>query len=375
MSGIYIHIPFCKKKCHYCNFYSTPSDKYRSEIIAALQKELYLQKSYLHGDVNTIYFGGGTPSLLTMDEINRLLDTIYNNYEVNLAMEITLEVNPDDITAAKVKDLRTTGINRISIGIQSFHAADLNYLNRIHTAAQGEYAIKTLQDAGFTDLSIDLIYGIPTLSMSNWKQNLNKAIELEVAHISAYALTVEPKTNLEVLINKQKLMGVSETDTSNQFRYLMQFMKDNNYIQYEISNFCLPSHQSKHNTSYWEGVPYLGVGPSAHSYNQISRQWNCSNLAQYVESLSNNTVSFEIEQLSPMQKYNEFVMTSLRTNTGVNLMSLRHNFSGKYVDYFERILQKYSNSQLLTITPVSICLTDEGRLFADGISSDFFITD
>ncbi len=375
MAGIYIHIPFCRKKCHYCNFYSTPSLKYRDRIVPALQHELRLQKNYLNETVNTIYFGGGTPSLLSSDEINLLIDEIQQNFVLSNSPEITLEANPDDISLQKVKELRATSVNRISMGVQSFYAADLKYLNRLHEDTQSEYAIKALQDGGFTDISIDLIYGAPSLGMGHWRENLNKAVGLQIPHISAYALTVEPNTNLEVLISKQKRAAVSEAETANQFRYLMQFMKDVNYVHYEISNFCLPGHESKHNRAYWEGIPYLGVGPSAHSFNIASRQWNCANMEQYVDTIAQHKVPFEAEVLTPTQKYNEFVMTSLRTNKGIVISELEQKFPERFSVYFHKMLQRYHQSELLMVSDTLVSLTDEGRLFADRISSDLFFTE
>ena len=235
-----------------------------------------MQRTYLDEAVKTIYFGGGTPSLLTSDEINSIIDSIHGNYNVINTPEITLEANPDDITAEKIKQIGQTPVTRVSIGVQSFYYQDLKYLNRVHTEGQSEYAIKSLQDSGYSNLSIDLIYGIPSLGMEHWKENLNKTIDYCVPTYSAYALTVEPNTNLEVLIRKNKLPPVSEAETINQFKYMMGFLKEKNYVHYEISNFCAPGYESLHNSSYWNGTPYLGIGPSAHSFNKISRQWNCS---------------------------------------------------------------------------------------------------
>ena len=375
MAGIYIHIPFCKKKCHYCNFYSTPSVKHRDKMMPALLEELNLQKNYLDETIDSIYFGGGTPSLLSGDEINRILDRIQHNFAVSPQPEITLEANPDDINLAKVKELRSTIINRVSLGVQSFFADDLLYLNRLHAASQSEYAIKSLQDSGYSNLSIDLIYGIPTLDMASWKENLLKTIQLDIPHLSAYALTVEPNTNLQVLIHKRKLADVSDENSAQQFRYLMQFMQDKNFEHYEVSNFCLPTFQSKHNASYWAGIPYLGVGPSAHSYDCASRQWNCSNLAEYVEKIDSHKVPFTKEVLSPINTYNEYIMTALRTNKGINFAELARLFSENHLSDFNQLLSKYKDSPLLTISADSVSLTDEGFLFADRISSEFFLSD
>ena len=375
MAGIYIHIPFCKKKCHYCNFYSIPSTKHKDDLIRALHRELILQKRYPGESISTIYFGGGTPSLLSMDEIKRLTDTVYTNYQIEKIPEITLEVNPDDISIQKVKELKTTPINRISIGVQSFFQQDLNYLNRIHDTEQAEYAVKALQDAGFENMSIDLIYGIPSLGQEHWRKNLLKAVDMQVPHISAYAITVEPNTNLDVLIRHEKLQPVSEAETAQQFRFVMGFLREKNYLHYEISNFCLPGFESKHNKSYWENIPYLGIGPSAHSFNMVSRQWNCSNLTEYMAAISDNKIPCETEILTINQKYNEYVMMSFRTSRGVSFQQLKDLFGDAYLAYFRNTLKHYENSDRLVLSNDIISLTDEGKLFADSIIADFFIVD
>jgi len=375
MAGIYIHIPFCKKKCHYCNFYSTPSVKRKDELIQSLHKELILQKQYPGETIGTIYFGGGTPSLLSGDEIKRLTDTVYANYQIENNPEVTFEVNPDDISIQKIRELKTTAINRISIGVQSFFQQDLNYLNRIHSPEQAEYAVKALQDAGFENMSIDLIYGIPTLGLENWKKNLLKAVEMQVPHISAYAITVEPNTNLDVLIRHEKRQPVSDTETAQQFRFVMDFLRGKNYLHYEISNFCQPGFESKHNKSYWENIPYLGIGPSAHSFNNVSRQWNCSNLNEYIAAIMDNYISCETEILTLNQKYNEYVMMSFRTSSGVSFQKLKSLFGEEYLTIFQGILKNYKNSDRLALSDDVTSLTDEGKLFADSIIADFFIVD
>ncbi|HNW88277.1 MAG TPA: radical SAM family heme chaperone HemW [Bacteroidales bacterium] len=375
MAGIYIHIPFCKKKCHYCNFFSTPSTKRKDELIKALHKELCIQKHYTDETIGTVYFGGGTPSLLASDEINSLTDVVSENYILDKDAEITLEVNPDDISAQKVRELKTTAVNRISIGVQSFFDQDLNYLNRIHTSAQAEYAVKALQDAGFANMSIDLIYGIPSLGMEHWKKNLLQAIGMQVPHISAYALTIEPDTNMDVLIRQGKREDVSDEETVKQFRFVMNLLRENNYLHYEISNFCLPGYESKHNKAYWENIPYLGIGPSAHSYNKISRQWNSSNLNDYLFAIADNKIPCETETLTADQRYNEYVMTSLRTNRGVSLQKLKSLFGEVYPDRFQEAMKQYEGKAMLAFSGDTVCLTDEGKLFADRIIADFFAVD
>lgn len=373
MAGIYIHIPFCKKKCHYCNFFSTPSGKFRELLVPALVKEIELQQSYLNEEIKTIYFGGGTPSLLSGDEINMTIDAVCKHFPVSANPEVSIEVNPDDISPAKIREFRSTAVTRVSMGVQSFYAPDLKYLNRLHEEGQGEYAIKSLQDAGYENLSIDLIYGAPSLGMGHWKENLNKTIEFSVPHISAYALTVEPNTNLEVLISKRKLAAVSEAETINQFKYLMGFLKDLGFVHYEISNFCLPGFESRHNSSYWDGTPYLGVGPSAHSFNRISRQWNASHLDKYIAGIEQNQIPFEREILTPDQKYNEYIMTSLRTHKGINADFVKTEFGSTYSVHLSASLRKYDASGWIETADNTICLTDEGKLFSDLISSELFI--
>jgi oxygen-independent coproporphyrinogen III oxidase len=375
MAGIYVHFPFCRKKCHYCNFFSTPSSKHRDVFVPSLLKEIELQKDYIDEEVKTIYFGGGTPSLLNGDEINRIIESVYQNFNVSATPEITMEANPDDINPEKVKQIRLTAVNRFSLGVQSFFAPDLKYLNRTHEEDQSECAIKSLQDGGLTNVNIDLIYGTPSLGMGHWKENLNKSVEFQIPHISAYALTVEPHTNLDVLINKSKLQPVSEAETINQFKYLMGFMKEKGFLYYEISNFCRPGFESQHNSAYWNGTPYLGLGPSAHSYNRISRQWNIANLENYIESINQNKVPFETEILTKDQKYNEYIMTSLRTSRGINTLFVKTEFGTDYFNYLEKTLQKYTDSSWIVIEDTVISLTDEGKLFCDMISSDLFVND
>jgi len=372
MAGIYIHIPFCKKKCHYCNFYSLPTTKYHDELIAALHKELILQKAYLEEPVETIYFGGGTPSLLSEDDVKSLIGTVEKNYTLISNPEITIEVNPDDISLQKVRGLKTTDVNRISIGVQSFFQQDLTYLNRIHTSEQSEYAIKTFQDSGYSNISIDLIYGMPSLGTAHWKENLLKAIDFQIPHISAYAITVEPGTNLERLISLDKRQPVSDAEAAAQFRFVMNFMRDRNYIHYEISNFCLPGMESKHNKAYWENSPYLGIGPSAHSYNKVSRQWNCANLEKYISAINNNEIPSEKELLSDDQKYNEFVMMGFRTNRGNAVKMIEDLFGEKYAFCFRKVLKKYEDTNMLDVSEDIVRLSDEGKLFADSVIADFF---
>jgi len=374
MAGIYIHIPFCKSKCHYCNFYSIASSKYVNEFVPALLKEIELQRDYLEGEcIETIYFGGGTPSVLTYDSLKKILDTIQQTFEISGDAEITIEANPNDLDVKKIKEFDQAHVNRISIGIQSFFDDDLKYLNRIHTASQAEASVKRSQDAGFENISIDLIYGIPTLTDDKWKQNLDISFALDVPHISSYGLTVEPKTALDILIKKGKAKPVDEEKSVRQFKLLMQEMKKNSFIHYEISNFCKEGFVSQHNSNYWKGRKYLGLGPSAHSFNQRERQWNISNIEKYIESISQKKIPYEKEILSENDKYNEYIMTSLRTMWGCDLIHIEKKFGADKINLIEEKSQQFIKSGKMKKENNVLSLTDEGRLFADGIAADFFI--
>lgn len=287
MSGIYIHIPFCRRKCHYCNFFSLASTRYKDRFLEALKEEIYLRKDYLGGhQVQSIYLGGGTPSILKVVEVNSILEFIRKYFPLKENSEITLEANPDDINPELLQDYLEIGINRLSIGVQSFFDDDLQYLNRIHSGSRAVEAVLQAKNAGFTNISIDLIYGIPTLTKEKWKQNLEKAFSLDIPHISAYSLTVEPRTALDLLIRKKKLPGPVEEDFLDHFRILIKMMKEKGFEHYEISNFCRERSYSRHNSMYWNGTHYLGLGPSAHSYNGTSRQWNISNVVQYIDQIN-----------------------------------------------------------------------------------------
>ena len=313
MAGIYLHIPFCKRKCPYCNFFSVASLGSKDLFLEALHKEINIQSKYLGKQkISTIYFGGGTPSLLNPSEISHVLEKIISVFSVEETAEFTLESNPDDVTALKLREWRKAGINRLSIGIQSFADEDLKYLGRIHNGAQAEASLQLALDHGFSNLSADFIYGMPTLSDKVFTLNLEKAVHLGVPHISAYALTRESKTALDVMIRKHQAEGPDEDRSVSQFRLLMDYLGSLDYQHYEISNFCLPGMYSRHNSSYWKGNHYLGLGPSAHSFNGASRQWNLSGISRYATLIQAGRPHFENESLSPSQKYNEYVMVSIR---------------------------------------------------------------
>ncbi|NVO19801.1 MAG: radical SAM family heme chaperone HemW [Bacteroidetes bacterium] len=373
MSGIYLHIPYCKQKCHYCNFYSLASEKHREDIVPSIVREMELQKEYLQGEVvNTVYFGGGTPALLTASEISILLDSIYKHFMVANDAEITLEANPDDLSLVKLKAFRSAGINRLSIGVQSFEEEDLEFLNRTHSARQAISAIKQSKTAGFVNLSIDLIYGIPNQDIESWESNLMTAIELGVPHLSAYALTVEEKTPMAVMIRKGNMPNVDDALQAQHFRILTDLLEAHGYLHYEISNFCKPGKFSKHNTSYWKGVSYLGLGPSAHSYNGNSRQWNVSNLGQYVQSIRKDIIPFEKEILSQSQQFNEYVMTSLRTQWGCDLQYIEKHFGKSWAEQAKKDIEKYIKENLLILSEDVLYLSKSGKFRADGIAAEMF---
>ena len=374
MAGLYVHIPFCSQKCHYCNFYSLATNKFRNETINAIIHELEIRKNYLNGEkLNTIYFGGGTPSLFHPQILNSIIEKAYKVFGVNENAEITVEANPDDINKQWLRDLRKTAVNRLSIGVQSFDDKDLHYLNRVHTVAKAEEAINMAQDHEFENLSIDLIYGSPVLDDDGWNENISKSIRLGVPHISAYALTVEPRTALDHFIRKGKIKPLDDAGAAGQFKMIMQGLEDAGFEHYEISNFCLPGRYSRHNTSYWFGEKYLGTGPSAHSFDGVSRQWNVSNLKSYISSVEKNEMDFQKETLTQTQKYNEYVMTSLRTMWGIDLEKVKIDFGEKLHGHLIEEVQPFLRNHQIQISHNKMTLTNEGKFFADRITAALFV--
>lgn len=373
MAGVYIHIPFCKKACHYCNFHFSTSKYYIDKFLSCLNKEIELQKDYLQGSVATIYFGGGTPSILSTPALHNILEHLNKTFTIDADAEITLEANPDDITAAKLQEWKEIGINRLSIGIQSFGDEDLKWMNRAHNAQQAETCITTALDNGFNNLSIDLIYGTPTLSDAQWKTNVDKAIAYGVHHLSCYALTVEPQTALDRMIQLQKASPVDNEKQAQHFELLTTWMNIAGYEHYEISNFAKPGCRSKHNSSYWQGEYYLGLGPSAHSFNGISRQWNVANNALYIKSLEQNIVPYEKEILTETEKINEYIMTSLRTMEGIATDKIENEFGKEILDKIINGIQPYLRNDQLIIINNRIIATQQGKLFVDGIAASLFI--
>ncbi|WP_214072148.1 radical SAM family heme chaperone HemW [Mucilaginibacter sp. dw_454] len=372
MAGIYLHIPFCKQACHYCDFHFSTSLKYKDELLQALVKELQLQKHYLQGQtIETIYFGGGTPSVLSAEEINLLLDTITGLHTVSADAEITLEANPDDLDKAKLQALRQTPVNRFSIGIQSFFDDDLQWMNRVHRAQEAEASVMRAQDSGFENITVDLIYGYPLLTDTKWKHNLNKVFELNVPHVSAYSMTVEPQTALASFIRSKKQPAMNEQQSAGQFTYLMDAMQTQDFEHYEISNFCKPGHYSRHNSNYWRGVSYLGIGPSAHSYNGQVRQWNVANNPKYIQSIFAGELPAEIEELTEENRLNEYIMTSLRTSWGLDLDVLNSVAAGA-ATLLAKTALPYLEKGWIAQNQNKITLTQTGKLYADHIAAELF---
>ena len=374
MPGIYLHVPFCKKACHYCDFHFTTSLKYKDELIQAMHKELHLQKSYLQNQkVDTIYFGGGTPSTIGSTEIQKLIDTITSLHHVDANAEITLEANPDDLDSASVKALRQTQVNRFSIGIQSFFEEDLLWMNRAHNAQEGEAAVKRVQDAGFENITADLIYGYPLLTDAKWKSNIQQMIDFGIPHLSAYSMTVEPRTALAHFIKSGKQAAMNDSQSAEQFVVLMEMLTSAGYEHYEISNFAKPESYSKHNSNYWKGVSYLGIGPSAHSYNQETRQWNVANNTKYIEGINQGKIPAETELLSTNDSFNEYIMTSLRTIWGVDFSYIESKFGSDYKNLLKNNLEEFIDKGWVSSNENIITLTQEGKLFADHIAAELFV--
>lgn len=387
MSGIYIHIPFCKSKCGYCGFYSLPSLKLKDRFLEALKEEMVTRKRYLKSEtVNTIYFGGGTPSLLTISEIDDLLHHINTHYPIAENAEITLEANPDTLSLDYLQALRKMGINRLSIGIQSFFDDDLKYLGRKHDATHARQCLGWAKQAGFSNISIDLIYGLPTSNAEQWNRNLDIFFDYDLPHLSAYALTLEPNSILTKQIELGKAQPINEDDALRDYEILCQRAKENGYLHYEISNFCKRGMHSKHNASYWFGTPYIGFGPSAHSYDGVSRQWNVSSVEKYIDTrretarLRDQIVpcpevpcpASQKEQLSPEQCYDEYVMLRLRTHWGIDLKWMKREMGQRFSDYCEKQAQSLVAQGRLSQTREFLYLTDEQMLFADGVAEELF---
>ena len=385
MPGIYIHFPFCKQACHYCDFHFSVSMQKKTAFLEALDKEIKLQKNYFLNSrgaqdsvkekpemVTTIYFGGGTPSLFSSDEITAILDALIKNYAISEDAEVTMEANPDDMTYASLKSWLAAGINRLSVGIQSFADEDLKFMNRAHDAGMAVASLKTAQDAGFKNISLDLIYGTPTLSNNQWIQNLQMAFTSGVPHLSCYSLTVEAKTALAQFIKAGKILPLDEIKSAEQFELLMTLATENGYEQYEISNFAKNKLYSIHNSNYWKNDKYLGLGPSAHSYNGISRQWNAANNSNYIESIKANRIPCEMEMLTDTQRYNEYILTSLRTIWGCDSEIITTRFGEDFTAHFNQSIMDYISKGWIEKNNAIYVLTGEGKYFADKIAAGLF---
>ncbi|TWI83414.1 oxygen-independent coproporphyrinogen-3 oxidase [Lacibacter cauensis] len=375
MAGIYIHIPFCRQACNYCNFHFSTSLHYKNDFVAALLNEIQLQAAanYLQDQsIATIYFGGGTPSLLTVEELQQIMQALQQHFTVTADAEITLEANPDDVTDEKLVGWKTLGINRLSIGIQSLFEEDLQWMNRAHTAEEAKQVITKARAAGFNSFTVDLIYGTPGLTDEKWLSNINWVLQQNINHLSCYALTVEEKTPLDKLIRQHKKTDVDAEQQSRQFILLMNELQKAGFEHYEISNFAKPGYRSKHNSSYWKGVHYLGLGPSAHSFNGISRQWNVANNQQYIQALQQHTIPFEKEELTKEQQLNEYIMTSLRLMEGCDLHYVEQRFGIAAANRIRTEAVAFVSKGLLTAANDHLILTQPGKLFADSIAADLF---
>ena len=373
MSGIYIHIPFCKQACHYCDFHFSTSLKKKDEMILALAKEIALRKNEAKNeDIETIYFGGGTPSILSIEDIKLLIDEVYKNYNVVENPEITVEANPDDLTEERIIELSNNRVNRLSIGIQSFFEDDLKMMNRAHNSNEASNCLE-IATKYFDNISLDLIYGIPGMSNDKWKQNIEKALSLNIPHISSYALTVEPKTALDTFIKKGIIKEPNDEVAQEHFHILVETLQENGFIHYELSNFGKENYFSKNNSSYWLGKKYIGIGPSAHSFNGTSRSWNIANNTLYIKSIQENTLPLTSEKLTKEDSYNEYIMTGLRTIWGVSLTRIKSEFGQEFLNYLNTQSQRFINDGLLEVDNQILKTTKKGKFLCDGIASDLFL--
>jgi oxygen-independent coproporphyrinogen-3 oxidase len=374
MAGIYIHIPFCKKLCHYCDFYHVINREDNSDFISALQKEAEIKKDYLlQNTVSTIYIGGGTPSVLTVKELENVLNNLRKIYYIEPESEITIELNPDDITQNYLAGLKSIDINRISLGVQSWRNEDLKMMNRRHDALQAYEALENSIKAGFKNISVDLIYGIPGMGINNWASNIEKTLSFDIRHLSAYHLTIEPGTVFGKMKEKGLLEEVDEEESTSEFNVLIEKTESAGFMHYEISNFGKPGYFSIHNTNYWRQVPYIGLGPSAHSFNGYSRQWNIRDVKKYINSLRKEKLIFEKEELDIKTRFNEYIMTSLRTMWGIDLEYIEKIFEKEGYDYVINLSGKFINYGLMKQENKNLILTNQGKMISDNIISEFMM--
>jgi oxygen-independent coproporphyrinogen III oxidase len=380
MSGIYIHIPFCKQACHYCDFHFSTNMKKKEEMVLALAKEIEMRSKTSNFQlptsspeiIETIYFGGGTPSILSVEDLRFLIDSVYKNYKVVENPEITVEANPDDLTENQIIELSKNKVNRLSIGIQSFFEDDLKLMNRAHNSEEAKKCLETATQY-FDNISIDLIYGIPEMSNEKWLQNIEMALSFGVPHISSYALTVEPKTALHSFIQKGIIPQPDDEVAQEHFQILVDKLSENGFIHYELSNFGKENYFSKNNSSYWLGKKYIGIGPSAHSYDGKNRGWNISNNSLYIKSIQENKLPIEMETLTKTDRYNEYIMTGLRTIWGVSLKRIEEEFGKTYLDYLNQQAAKFIEDHLLFVDENILRTTKKGKFLSDGIASDLFL--
>ncbi len=374
MSGIYIHIPFCKKACYYCDFHFSTNLNLKKDLALAIANEIALQKDYLKSSkIETIYFGGGTPSLLNEEEIEIIFNAIYKNFIIDDDAEITLEANPDDLSKEKLIILKKYPFNRLSIGVQSFYEPHLKFMNRAHNSSEAYISVINSQNAGFDNITIDLIYSVPHHDHTIWENDLQKAVELNIQHISAYSLTIEPKTVFGKQLKNGKIAPLDEEFSAKQFEILVKYLSENNFEQYEISNFCLPDKYARHNSNYWRRKNYLGLGPSAHSFNGATRQWNVSNNNEYVSSIKKNILPFTIEHLSTTDQINEYLLTCLRTKWGIDINEIEKISEINFYKKNKYLIENYIISGHLTLNNNIITLTQKGKLLADEITLHLFL--
>ncbi len=373
MAGIYIHIPFCKQACIYCNFHFSTRLDHKQQLVRSLCKELEIRKEYLSGSpIDTVYFGGGTPSLLSYEELKVIMERVYALYSVREDAEVTLEGNPDDLSLDKLQELKASGINRLSIGIQSFFETHLKWMNRAHNEKQAKQVIQDAYQVGFDDFSVDLIFGVPGLTDSQWKKNIDRVIAADVPHVSCYGLTVEPSTVLDHRIRKKKSPPLDEEQSARQYEILMARLGKAGYEQYEISNFAKPGRRARHNSSYWQGIPYLGIGPGAHSYRPHERQWNIANNAIYSKKVADGIIPCEKEILTEKMQWDEYIMTGLRTIEGCDVEYIASHFGEEDKEWLLEKIRPFQALGEVIIDANRIILTRKGRLFGDQISAELF---
>lgn len=376
MAGIYIHVPFCRKLCNYCDFYHVISQENKTRFVEALLKEAELRNDYLGNEsISTIYLGGGTPSVLSLPNLELILQKLKKEYRIDDEPEITMELNPDDVTSEYMAGIREIGINRISLGIQSWRDSDLSFLNRRHDSAKAQYALEEVFRTGFQNVTIDLIYGIPGMTLKDWESNLDFSFSFDIKHLSAYHLTIEKGTVFGKMQEKGLLSEVDEDTSTAQFNALIKKSGEAGFIHYEISNFAKPGYFSKHNSNYWKQVNYLGLGPSAHSFNGYSRQWNKSDLRGYIKAIESGSILSEGEELDNRTRFNEYIMTSLRTMWGIDLEYVERTFEKEGFDYVINTSGKFRSYGLMKLENNSLVLTDQGKMISDNIISEFMMSE